>query len=221
MTMQRTKDPTIRFTFVIGFLLLALLIFLLGCDQSAKGDLVVSGHSVTMTSMVGSYRFEYSGDYDIVDPGVSDNWLHTYSSLTLLAPKDYMPGIIPNPSKGTVETQQLKYSPSVIDIFVLDGAEDNSTAKTRLDSKLNWLAKSDDFVLLDRSPVVVSGIEGEQVTYMDKKMLLSPVIDWVREVYFDYDGLVWIITTSCDEDKQQDFRPDFASVLSSFTVLEQ
>jgi len=44
-------------------------------------------------------------------------------------------------------------------------------------------------------------------------------IEYVRAVYFDYNGLLWIIEAKCDKDMMEQIKTDLNHILKTFKIL--
>ena len=85
----------------------------------------------------------------------------------------------------------------------------------------NW----DYFKLLERSTVLVSGIEAELVFIQSDWIGLfppseQPKIEYEKAVFFDYDGLVWCIDANARMDINHRVMEDFKKLLESFKILD-
>lgn len=85
-----------------------------------------------------------------------------------------------------------------------------------------------DFKLLKRSPAVVAGIPGEQIIYSHlaylnfddadpSKAFLTTLVK--REIFFDYNGLIWNIRISSGLEKSDEVGADFEHILQTFKLL--
>ena len=88
-----------------------------------------------------------------------------------------------------------------------------------------------DFELLERFPVTVAGIEGEEIVYFFNNPFpgpgspgyvpgsdFAPTIE--RQVYFDYQGLRWGILMSSNEITTELDEAIFNRILETFIIVE-
>ncbi len=77
--------------------------------------------------------------------------------------------------------------------------------------------------LMERNPIAINGIRGEMIVwtckwypdyYRGNKWDAS-----IREVYFDYDGVIWYIEFDSHMDRAEQSKADFEHVLQTFKIL--
>jgi hypothetical protein len=127
----------------------------------------------------------------------------------------------------------------------VDGVSDqHPNAKAAVEALISYWGES--IKLLERSAVTVAGIPGEQIVYSHKppmimraplKLILFTISpDWnarytrrnpqeselriTREVYFNYDGLIWNIQIDSDESVAEQAKADFEHLLKTFKILD-
>ena len=99
------------------------------------------------------------------------------------------------------------------------------SAADEIESVLEDEAKWANFQLLERSPITVSGVEGELVVYLVDKLMPIPVedgknLEYVRAVYFDYNDLTWEIVAKCNQEIMEQVIADFEHIVETFKILD-
>jgi len=98
-------------------------------------------------------------------------------------------------------------------------------AKAMLDSSLSRSEEHQDFELLERSPITIDGVEGEQIVYsyygFHATMESEAETGTAYKAYFDCKGLIWRIVMLVDEYAQAErAEADFDHVIETFRFLD-
>jgi hypothetical protein len=136
-------------------------------------------------------------------------------------------------SAGTI------YIPATITILCYDASQRNATASGDMEYFLTtWtnskhrITKSfdpsfdDSINIIERSTLVVDGINGEYAFFSQNHWLLSKTEDgskayyFTRSVFFDYGGMVWQITAEYDSNLDKSVSADFDHMLKTFKMLD-
>jgi hypothetical protein len=95
-------------------------------------------------------------------------------------------------------------------------------AKASLDSLVRSFAElGPNFKLNERSPAAIAGVQGETVVYSALFAAQSPlgaVPSICRDIYFDYQGQVWVIALNAHQDVSDLARTDLDHVVQSFKL---
>jgi hypothetical protein len=115
------------------------------------------------------------------------------------------------------------------------GRRGNPDAKAALEDTITRFATDEhyrDFEIIDRSPVTIAGVAGEQVTFSYCFFESDPVLDYegpffklpitftVRCAYFDYNGFIWEIFLQSTEGMVDEDEAPFGHILETFTILD-
>ena len=201
-------------------MIFTLLSIAAGCD-STEGEY----RTFTECNEMCSFSFEYSTYYekpdvhrDLSDEG---HWIAFY----LKAPPKSLELIVPDTANDTVRTVTSSYAPAYIHVMIIRPEENSDNAESRVDSTISHLARWENYELFDRSPITVSGIEGELIYYLVDWLLPVPTgegpgLKYVREVYFDYDGLIWWLEAISELEMVDQVKADFEHLLETFQILD-
>lgn len=235
--MKNNKSARLMF-FSVTVMLLVAIVALSGCDILHKGYTTQKSPegyiSLTVDNELAHYFIEYPAYYDRAGPRLDMDWLAPFTSVELLAPKKHRDIIIPDPPKNKVKTVSAEYVPASILVYIFDPSKNDYfsyshasgeyilhsyTSKTFAENVLSGEAKWEHFKLMERSPVMVSGIEGEMIVYETDWSLFGTKLQYVRMVLFDYDGLIWRITGKAEMELVDQMKADFDHVLETFKIL--
>ena len=114
-------------------------------------------------------------------------------------------------------------------LFITTTEDKWPNAKAALEDDLSFRKERfNNFKLLDRSSIELSGVTGEQVIYFYKTAIqgppdepaggLEPTI--ARDMYFDYGGLVWNIAVISNQEVADTHKIHFEHMLETFQFLE-
>jgi hypothetical protein len=206
---------------LVALYLLGVLV-MTSCSFSDSGF-----KSVTIENELCHYSLEYPAQYD---KEIWDNFDFKvpYTELALIAPTISEVIEVPDPSSGEITTVTGYTSPAFIHVIVSDSKEywgESYSATDRLEGVLEDEAKWENYELLERAPLTVAGIEGEMVTYLVDKLMPVPRedgqrLEYHRAVYFEYDGLIWVIEAGCNQEIMEEVRADFEHIVETFTILD-
>jgi len=117
-------------------------------------------------------------------------------------------------------------------MHIYRGYEESPDAKAALEGSLQFYETNEDlrpdFKLLDRSPVMVAGVWGEQIVYSYSWFPYSylgpkakPITRIVREIYLDHQGVIWEIYARYDAEVSETAKTDFEHLLDTFQFLDR
>jgi len=108
------------------------------------------------------------------------------------------------------------------------GRGEYTDAKDALEYDISIRSKLDNYQLLERSPVSVAGVAGEQLIW--SHFSFSPYIKgespketkpmFSRHVYFDHGGLIWGISMTSIEKMAEETEQYFEHLLETFRILD-
>jgi hypothetical protein len=179
---------------------------------------------LTVTKEHYSFSFEYSTFYQRKGPNyITRNRTIPSIYIDLVAPRKTMPLLYPA-NKDELETVTVTYTPAVIDIHIYSPRV-SPNAQGRLENDISDNSRWENFELLERYPVTVSGIEGELIAYVIDWFLPFPEsegqeLQYYRAVYFDFDGLIWTIEATSEMEMVDQVKTDFDHILGTFQILE-
>jgi hypothetical protein len=183
-----------------------------GCDSSMEGYRTLNFNKVA------HFSFEYPAHYE------------KYSAHATVENRTIYVGFRDKvPSKGSTE--------GFIYIYVEGAGDTYPDAEAALEDTLSIFVEPDYYDeddeeepkrLLERSTITVAGIPAELIVYSYGYDYVrdSPSDPWViliriaREVYFDYNGLIWKLAIESDEDRADVAEADFEHLLETFQILD-
>lgn len=206
----------------LGTLLIAFLLMISGCESTHN-----KARNITIENELCTYSFSYPSRYKLEQ---HDNFGFNvpYSYLILEGPIEIKEAEVFDPASGEIKTVLGRRGTSVISVNVADSKShfgELYSAVNKIDNVLEAEARWANFQLLKRVPRSVSGVTGEMVVYLVDKLMPIPVedgenLEYVRALYFDYDGLLWEIRAKCDQNIKEQVEADFEHIAQSFKILE-
>jgi hypothetical protein len=182
---------------------------------------------ITIDNELGSYSFEYPSYYE---KNIWDNleFRVPYTHLILEGPVKNAKVEVFNPDTGKIETVVGERGTSSISIYISNYKVEygeSYSASDRIEKVLAGEAKWAHFKLLERSPVIVSSVEGELVEYLVDRLMPIPIedgkyLEYYCSVYFDHNGFTWEITAHCIKEIKEQVKADFDHIISTFKILE-
>jgi hypothetical protein len=183
-----------------------------GCESSMEG------YRTFTFNKVAHFSFEYPAHYKKTSAGaeVEDKIIH-------IGLRDEVP------SKGSTDG---------FIVIKVEGAGDTyPDATAALEDNLSGFVEPDYYDedaeeepkrLLERSTITVAGISAELIVYSygydhiwDESSGSAVILLRIaREVYFDYDGLIWNLVIKSDEDRADVAEADFEHLLETFQILD-
>jgi hypothetical protein len=108
---------------------------------------------------------------------------------------------------------------------IISPYEDWPNAEAALEDSLSFWESEIDFEILDRSAVEVAGVRAEQVVFFcrvprDYPLGAEPTPVVKRSLYFEYDGLIWMIGSSSDQAVAEADNVHFEHMLETFRILD-
>ena len=195
----------------LSLMLLSAFLLLGACSVSDD-----SYKTMNVKTKIASFSFEYRAYYrDVEGPEVLDRG-SVY--VNLIAPEKEMsfPNLEPG---GKPDTVSLKYVPAYIGVAAYNPEVSGLTAAERIERVLYTEARWPDYRLLERSAVIVDGIQAELIAYQTNQ-IIGPRVVYMAKVYFDYGGFTWAFDAKADHDLAETVRADFNHVLKTFKILE-
>jgi hypothetical protein len=203
--------------------IIVLTVLIASCAISRSGY-----RTITINNEICHYSIECSRYYKKVGPYIDRTPEPNWISLQLLAPTKKERAEIIQPSDGKIETVIARYIPASITIFtvVADGVPYMvDTSRERLELTLEKEENWRNFKLLERSAVVVSGVEGEMIVYLTDKLGMfnagenTKNLEYGKVIYFDHNGLIWEMKASCDQNMSEQVKADFDHIIQTFKIL--
>ncbi len=212
-----------KFTLIpLAFIIVAFSWLNVGCDGSNS-----EFKEVTIKNELGHYSFEYPSHYN---KKVWDNleFKVPYTHLILEGPVITEEVEIFDPETGDIERVTGERGTSSISVYISNFKiyyGESYSSVDYIERLLEGEAEWENFQLLERSPITVSGVEGELIVYLVDKLMPIPVedgknLEYVRAVYFDYNDLTWEIIAKCNEDIQGEVTTHFNHIIETFKILE-
>lgn len=164
--------------------------------------------------------FEYPRSYER-DTYSNGDYFNVSLSLPLKGYKHKNPA--PFAAKGDIVT--MFHTPSVIDVSVWGRSTSPinfTTPQDYLDDLLRRQESAwESHKLLERSQLLVSGINCEYAFYTDGVMAMNPdnPIKYYKWIIFENNGSLYFINSVCESDAYEQAIQDFQHVLSTFTVI--
>ena len=187
--------------------------------------------TVTVTTERFSFSFEYSNFYELTRPEKSDlNWEVPSVYTDLRVPEAKVDVVLPS-GKDDVRTASATFTPASIGIGIFDSSRNGERASYNATHFMNFQlereASWDNFKLLERSPVTISGIDGEYAAWevdwvgLFPKTDGDPPLEYRWYAVFDYKGQIWRIDGISSGPEYRDrIDSDFHHVLETFKILD-
>jgi hypothetical protein len=181
---------------------------------------------ITIKNDLSSYSLEYPSHYKKEVGEVLDFDI-PFTLLILNGPIITETAEVFDPDTGIItvvgNTGSSIISISISNYKIYFGESYSATEK--IEAVLKGEAEWENFQLLERSPITVSGVEGELIVYLVDRLMPIPVedgenLEYVRAVYFDYNDLTWEIEMQCNQDIQEEVTAYFNHVIETFEILE-
>lgn len=197
-----------------GFIVISVLLVIIVGTVSC-GCLRPQFRTCTVKKGITHFSFEYPGKYRLNKIEQRD----TYTDVTLSGPP-YIKDMVS--TYGSVSAFLYGYELD-LDQLVNKSIEDWETPGTYPDPV--------NFILIERSPVTVGGIEGERVKYSDNSLLttsdiargLSPVTVITCRVYIVRGKYLWSLIWAfqqTDPETDASFEADFDHIIDTFKLLD-
>jgi hypothetical protein len=193
------KKNHTKISLVIILILMTVMIFETECGSNRK---------FVLTDAVRNCSFDYPSSYP--KPGVrrEDGFTGIYAKRIL--------------------TQPLSIHTFIIEVMEKD--EVNTDSQVLLERDLNYnleYQRPNEFKLMDRSSITVSGVPGEQISYIyyswteyrDKEGKYMRVPNSTYNAYFEYDGVLWRISVNYHQDMSDIVKSDFELIIRTFKLL--
>jgi len=172
-----------------------------------------------------SFSFEYSTFYQREGPDyITDGSTIPSIYIALGAPEKTRHLTVPADESRTIS---VTYTPAVIEISIYaprDSPTIPQSAIERIENDISDSSKWENFELLERYPVTVSGVEGELIAFVIDWFLPFgeewPDLQYHRRFYFDFDGLIWTITAMSEMEMVDQVKADFEHILETFEILD-
>jgi hypothetical protein len=216
----RSSERAYRYLYLLlTAMMLISVVMSAGCssdtnDTSYTGP--TSYRSYTLSEGLVHFSFEYPTNYD----EMFTEMLHSWVAAT---------------SFRSIEEEGWIIERSYLYIFIVEaGGIGTTDAEAALENEIESFASDEeysDFEILDRSPVTIAGVAGEQVTFSYYFAETTPPCDGgpvlklpatliVRCAYFECNGFVWEIFLQSTEGVADEDEVHFEHILETFTILE-
>jgi hypothetical protein len=207
---------------VIILILLACAFLFSGCSTFLSDD---DYRTIVVNNDVAGFSFEYRAYYhDIDGPSVVEESDYQFTYIYVLARTKERPMVNPEPgSEG--DTVAMSYVPASMHVLVsnqlLMHSKYSWTASERIENSISSWSRWKNFKLLERTTVVVAGIEAEMIAYEIDSIFSSWPLEYHIEIAFDREGICWDIEATCrDTDLRDMLVQDVEHVISTFKILE-
>ena len=200
----------------------------LACSTDGYSTKELDGYTqITVKNDLGSYSLEYPSHYRESIGEDTEFWV-PYAYLHLDGPVANQTADVFDPDTGEIQTVVGQRGSSYINVEISNftlGYGEVFTATAALERRLEGESTWKSFKLLERSPVTISGVEGELVVYLNNQLMPLPVedensLEYVCSVFFNHNELTWEITATSFESLQVQVRADFDHVISTFKLLK-
>jgi hypothetical protein len=178
-----------------------LVCFILSCCSCFEE----SGHKKVVANKAGTkFSFEYPRTFTV------DRDSFTSAEISTLVLEHFIKKSKSKEKDGTI----------LIDYFPM--VSEGLKAKSYTNYVVNALPKSTpDFVLAERTPVQVSGIDCEMISYTNRfPSGLNSDITQYWYVYFDYQGRLWHIGFASNPNLYEENRIHFMHLIQTFKFLD-
>lgn len=210
----------------MGFLLKLILVWITifsitGCGANQNGY-----RTLTVNSKLVSFSMEYPAYYRIEGPSVDAENIRPYTDVNLNAPRKSLKLIVPDFSKGgSLKTVSSSYVPAAIAIHIFVPLPADGSAQDYIESWVSDINKEGYAESLERTPVTVSGIQTEVLSFKDDwGMLLAsddaPKFKYYRLIYFDYGGYLWSFRASSEEELVDQMKNDLDHIIETFEIID-
>jgi len=200
----------------------------LACSEDGYTQIDIGDgyYQITIENELGSYSVEYPSRYKKeLRKGLEYN--PPFIHLMLDGPIKKEQTEVFDPGTGEIKTVVGERGTSSISIYTTNFKAyygESYSMVDRIESLLEDEAKWEHFKLQERSPLTISGSQGELVVYLVDKLMPIPREDgknmeYVRAVFFDYNNLTWEIEAICNEDIQDQVKADFDHIIETFVIL--
>ena len=182
--------------YIIFSISVPILLLICGCTTNEYQKITVTKEDI-------SFSFEYPATYQNHD--------ETYFSITLL--------------RWDGETLAWDYSNfnTVFSIQIFDQTEEFPDAASYLDACLTNYSEAPDYELFERSKILLSGVEGEFISYKARAGLsgeyINPKTSYFREIYLDYGDKRWVISIDCYQEMVEQVTEEFDHIIKTFRFL--
>lgn len=94
------------------------------------------------------------------------------------------------------------------------------SAEAYVEGHLEGMSRWSGFELIEKKPIIVSGVEGFEVVFTYKHFIKAVGFKIERWIILLYEGRIWNIELSCSADLYEQFNADFEYILNSFVILK-
>jgi len=207
---------------VIIPVLIACIFLFPGCGTPLSDD---DYKTMVVKSDVAGFSFEYRAYYhDIGGPYVVEESDFTFTYVYVLARAKKKTMANPEPG-GKGNPVAMSYVPASINVSasnqLLMQSKYSWTASERIEKSISSWSRWENYKLLERTTVVVAGIEAEMIVYEIDSIFSSWPLEYHIEIAFDREGICWDIEATCrDTDLREMLVQDVEHVISTFEILE-
>ncbi|MFC1953473.1 hypothetical protein ACFLWR_05020 [Chloroflexota bacterium] len=218
-------------------MIIVVMLFISGCDakyykgiKSFEEDSGEGYKTITVITDYYGFSLEYPTFYEKKRPrNIYPEWTIPNTLVSFRAPKANHEVMVV--SGDRFKTVTSEYIPAHIAVQLYDPTA-NSSIKARpaseiLNDRLEGQARWENYKLIERSPIIVSGVEGEYVEWeVDWVTLFAnksnePRLEYKWQVLFDHKGMRWEISAlSSGSDLKDRIEADFHHVVKTFKILD-
>ena len=211
-----------RLAFLLKLIPVGIIIFsITGCGSNQN-----SLRTLTVKNKLLSFSLEYLTYYEIEGPSVDLENIRPYVDVNFSAPRKALKLIIPDFSKqGNLKTVSSSYVPAAIEIHIFVPLPEDGHARDYIEGWINDINKKGYSESIERTPVTVSGIQTEILSFKYDWGLLIPDPDnpkfkYYRVIYFDYGGYLWSFRAWSEEEMVDQVKNDLNHIIETFKIIE-
>lgn len=220
---------------IVKFIGLCVVIVMAGLLTLTSCNIFSEYRTFTNKNEIYNLSFKYPSSYNSKSgPRVVKYAFGEFFDLTLLTPRIDKKLKVPNVENRTSKTYMVSVQPMAISIHVTKvdvpneprGWQHPINANSMLESIIAGVSGTSlypHFEILERSSITVSSIQADRVRYRVDELLQpdssEPLFRIEDLVIFDYNGLIWRISSTCYEEFALQVKIDFEHVLKTFKIL--
>lgn len=212
----KTKHKKIR----AALISLAIMIVTAGAAYWVYDEYLLKIKHVEIDNAVAHYSFDYPNiKYKYHNSGVLEFGGYPSTQTALYAKWDKMP-VSQDSSKNSLGL--VAACPAAIGMDVYHPSQvDERNVKEQMEFILGKKSERASFELLELSQITISGIEAEQAIYYDAPFGFMGIgKEYFRDIYFDYNGYIWLIYMESELSIVDTVKEDFEFVIGTFKILE-
>jgi hypothetical protein len=211
-----------RIAFILKLILVCIIIFsLTGCGVNQSGY-----RTLNVKNKLVSFSLEYPAYYVVDGPYVDIKHPRLGTNVDLGPPRKTMKMTVPDFSnRGNLKTVSMSYAPAAIEIGNFIPLPEDGLAHDYIEGWISDINKKGYSESIERTPVTVSGIQTEILSFKSNWGLLipdhdNPKIKYYRVIYFDYGGYLWSFRAWSEEELVDQIKNDLNHVIETFKIIE-